>query len=109
MTCASRASSRASAAASSRRSIRIDEARAAFELADDLLAGNAFYRTAVGVHRGLLDLAEARAASADGHERTARAHVARARWRIEEAHSFARRSDDARMAVEILERALARV
>jgi predicted ATPase len=87
---------------------RIDESRAALGLADELLAGNAFYRGAVAVYRGLLDLAEARAAAADGAARTALAHVARARWRIEEAHALARRSDDARIAVRILERALAR-
>ena len=87
---------------------RIDESRDAFAASDELLAGNAFYRGAIGVHRGQLDLAEARAASADGHERTAQAHVANARWRIETAHALARRSDDARMAIKILERALAR-
>jgi tetratricopeptide (TPR) repeat protein len=86
---------------------RIDAARAAFDLADELLARNAFYQRAIGIHRGHLDLAEARAAAAAGHVRTAEAHVAEARWRIEAAHAFARRSDDARMAITILERALA--
>ncbi|HEY1960060.1 MAG TPA: tetratricopeptide repeat protein [Polyangiaceae bacterium] len=87
---------------------RIAESRASFDLADELLAGNAFYRSAVAVYRGLLDLAESRAASAEGHEHAARAHVANARWRIEEAHALARSSDDARMAIKILEHALAR-
>ncbi len=87
---------------------RIAEARASFDPADELLARNAFYQGAIRVHRGHLDLAEARAAAADGHERTARAHVANARWRIEEARALARRSDDARMAIRILERAISR-
>lgn len=85
---------------------RIDAARAAFDLADELLARNAFYQRAVAIHRGHLDLAEARAAGASGHRRTAEAHVAEARWRIEASHAFARHSDDARMAITILERAL---
>jgi len=63
---------------------------------------------ATRVHRGHLDLAEARAAAADGHARTAEAHVSSARWRIEEARTLARRSDGARMAIKILERAIAR-
>jgi predicted ATPase len=84
---------------------RVIEARATFDLADELLARNAFYQRAVRVHRGHLDLAEARAVAVEGH---ARAHVDAARWRIEEARSLARRSDDARMAIAILERAISR-
>jgi predicted ATPase len=87
---------------------RIAESRAAFEVADELLSRNAFYQGAIRVHRGHLDLAEARAAAADGHERTARAHEGEARWRIEEARSLSRRSDDARMAIKLLARAISR-
>ena len=87
---------------------RIAEARAAFDVSDDLLSRNAFYQRAIRVHRGHLDLAEARVAAAEGHERTARAHVDAARWRIEEARALSRRSDDARMAIKLLARAISR-
>lgn len=82
---------------------RVVESRASFDLADELLARNAFYQGAIRVHRGHLDLAEARAATSAS---AAEAHVAEARWRIEEARTLARRSDDARMAIAILERAV---
>jgi len=84
---------------------RIADARASFDLADELLARNAFYQSAIQIHRGHLDLAEARAASTMG---AFRGHVASARWRIEEARVLSRRSDDARMAIKILERAIDR-
>jgi predicted ATPase len=87
---------------------RIAESRAAFDLSDELLSRNAFYQGAIRVHRGHLDLAESRAAFAEGHESTARAHEGAARWRIEEARSLSRRSDDARMAIKLLARAIAR-
>lgn len=85
---------------------RVAESRAAFDVADELLSRNAFYQGAIRVHRGHLDLAEARAALAEGHVRTARAHEDAARWRIEEARSLSRRSDDARMAIKLLARAI---
>jgi len=85
---------------------RIDDARAAFDIADELLARNAFYQRAIAIHRGHLDLAEARVAFDDGHRQLAQAHVATARWRIEEARGLAKRSDDARAAMRILERAI---
>jgi tetratricopeptide (TPR) repeat protein len=85
---------------------RLAEAREAFDLSEELLARNTFYQRAIGIHRGHLDLAEARLAVVTGNARAADAHVARARWRIEEASALARRSDDARMAIRILERAL---
>ncbi len=88
---------------------RIDDARASFALADELLEGNLFYQQAILIHRGHLDLAEARAAAAEGEMHTAHAHIANARWRIEESRTLARRSDDARMAIKLLERALANV
>jgi predicted ATPase len=87
---------------------RIAEARAAFDVADELLSRNVFYQGAIRVNRGHLDLAEARVASARGDEGAAQAHIDNARWRIEEASSLARRSDDARMAIRILENAIAR-
>jgi hypothetical protein len=87
---------------------RIAESRAAFDLSDELLSRNAFYQGAIRVHRGHLELAESRAASAEGHAHTARAHVDAARWRIEEARALSRRSDDARMAIKLLARAIAR-
>ncbi len=87
---------------------RIAESRAAFDLSDELLSRNAFYQGAIRVHRGHLELAESRAAAAGGHEHAARAHVDAARWRIEEARALSRRSDDARMAIKLLARAIAR-
>ena len=91
----------------------VDEARASFDLAAQLLVGNAFYARAVSIHRGHLDLAEARDAAARGDLDGARAHVARARARVLGAYavgpdgaSLVQRSDDARVAVRILERAL---
>ncbi len=90
---------------------RIAASRIAFDLADELLARNPFYQGAIRIHRGHLDLAEARAAwgdGADAHVAEAAAHVAEARWRIEEARTLARRSDDARLAIAILEESIAR-
>ncbi len=85
---------------------RIAESRAAFDLADELLARNTFYQGAIRVHRGHLDLAESRVASAAGDQARAEQHIADARWRIKEAAALARRSDDARMAITILERVI---
>ena len=88
---------------------RVGDARPAFALADDLLSRNPFYQRAIAVHRGHLDLAEARAAREIGMHNVAEAHVGAARWRIEEARSHAKRSDDARAAVRILQRAIDRI
>ena len=91
----------------------IEEATASLDLADELLAGNPFYAGSIGVYRGHLDLAEARAAAARGDSAEAVAHVKMARARIDAARvshdtlpPLVRRSDDARMAVRILERAI---
>jgi len=93
---------------------RVAEARRSFDLADELLTGNAFYASAIAVHRGHLDLAEARVAARRADLGALRAHVEAARQRIADAcaegeggESIVRRSDDARLAVRILERAVA--
>lgn len=92
---------------------RLVEARASFELADQLLVGNAFYASAIAIHRGHLDLAEARAARARGDADAADTHIAMARSRNDAARapgpngtSLVQRSDDARLALRILEGAL---
>ena len=88
----------------------VDEARAAFALSQELLASNPYFAQVIAVHRGHLDLAEARAESDAGR---AAALVVAARLRIEDAERGAgdaaplvRRSDDARIAVRILRRAI---
>ena len=88
----------------------IDEARAAFALSGDLLATNPYFGQVIAVHRGHLDLAEARAE--DDATRAAELVAAAAR-RIEAAEHgtgdgapLVRRSDDARIAVRILRRAV---
>jgi tetratricopeptide (TPR) repeat protein len=93
---------------------RLAESRRSFALADELLAGNAFYASAIAVHRGHLDLAEARLASKRADLGAVLSHVAAARRRIADARaegaggdSIVSRSDDARLAVRILERAVA--
>jgi hypothetical protein len=93
---------------------RVAEARRSFDLADELLAGNAFYASAIAVHRGHLDLAEARMAARRADLGALRTHVEAARRRIADARaedeggeSIVRRSDDARLAVRILARAVA--
>ncbi len=91
----------------------IEEARASFDLAEQLLAGNRFYAGTIAIHRGHLDLAEARAAAVCGDVDAVVAHQENARMRIElartpsdDAPAHVTRSDDARLAVRILERAL---
>jgi predicted ATPase len=92
---------------------RLDEARASFDLSKELLQGNAFYAAMIDVHRGHVDLAEARAAMEMGARDVASARIAHARARIASAYAedapggaLVRRSDDARMAVRILDRAI---
>src|SRR5207302_10449232 len=82
---------------------RIDEARTSFELSAELLRGNAFYAATIQVHRGHVDLAEARVAMAMGANDVARAKIAHARSKIAAAYAedapsgpLVRRSDDAR-------------
>ena len=90
---------------------RLAESRRSFALANELLAGNAFYASAIAVHRGHLDLAEARAAAKRADLSAVIKHFAAARQRIDDARasgadgeSIVRSSDDARLAVRILER-----
>ncbi|MBL8716810.1 MAG: tetratricopeptide repeat protein [Myxococcales bacterium] len=97
-----------------------DEARRSFARARALLGGNLFFSAVIDVHRGHLDLADARVETDAVRARSLRLA---ARMRIEDAHSageartgaaegdhrsLVERSDDARIAVRILERALAR-
>ena len=88
----------------------IDEARAAFALSGDLLASNPYFGQVIAIHRGHLDLAEARAE--DDATRAVELVAAAAR-RLDAAEHGAgdeaplvRRSDDARIAVRILRRAV---
>ncbi len=92
---------------------RIEEARRSFALAEELLAKSEFYAGVIALHRGHLEIAEARAAARRGDEVTATSLLAAVRARIEDARqpgpdgeSFVQRSDDARLAVRILERSL---
>ncbi len=87
----------------------VEAAREAFAEASRLLAGNPFFLRVIEIHGGHLDLAEARRAASVGLADLAEAHVAAARSRVEAAMGpLAHRSDDARIAVRILERALSR-
>lgn len=99
---------------------RIVDARACFESAEEVLASNPFFAEVVAIHRGHLDLAIARRASAHGDRELADAHELFARLRLLDARDpstrpgpltaarpIVERSDDARIAVRILERAIA--
>jgi tetratricopeptide (TPR) repeat protein len=100
---------------------RRSEARAAFDRARALLVDNPFFSAVVDLHRAHLDLADARAALARGDRALSASYVHGARMRIELAgapgdetsgaaagdkRSLLERSDDARIAVRILERAM---
>jgi tetratricopeptide (TPR) repeat protein len=98
---------------------RIGEARGAFGRAESALARNSFFAEVIAIHRGHLDLAEARRAEANGDRALAEANRVYARLRVLDAHDpstrsgnvteppILLRSDDARIAVRILERAIA--
>ncbi len=93
----------------------LSESRAAFDLAAELLRHNAYFHAVIDLHRGHLDLAEARAARADGREGRADLMVRAAERRIAIAEQWqgdtpplVQRSDDARIALRILRRALPR-
>ena len=98
---------------------QIEHAAACFDDAETLLArvGDAVALEAIGVSRGLLDLARATLARAAGDATEAARHMKRARSRIlsasapgpAERAAPAETSDDVRAAVRILERALARM
>jgi predicted ATPase len=92
----------------------VDEARAAFVLAHDLLRQNPYFAAVIALHQGHLDLAEARAAREAGDEAHAEALIDAAAARLEEAEvsrgaraPLLLRSDDARIAARILRRAIA--
>ena len=87
----------------------LEEARASFALAEQLLVGNSFYGRIIAIHRGHLDLAEARGvepAEAAAHVDRARARAAEARAAGANGAAIIARSDDARVALRVLERAL---
>jgi predicted ATPase len=89
----------------------VDEARAAFLSAHQLLAPHPYFRSVIDVHQGHLELAEAREAGRGPEEealiQAASQRIARAEAWDEETPPLVRRSDDARIAVRILRRALA--
>ncbi|MGZ3423460.1 MAG: tetratricopeptide repeat protein [Polyangiales bacterium] len=98
---------------------RLGESRGCFQRAESALARNAFFAEVIAIHRGHLDLAEARKAEASGDHALAEANRVYARLRVLDAHDpstrsgnvteppIILRSDDARIAVRILERAIA--
>jgi len=91
---------------------RVDDALRSLDLAERLLAASPFFRTVVEIHRGHLDLALARELRLRADHDGARAYAERARARIRDARRgelpLSARSDDARIAVRILERAIER-
>ncbi|MBL9026136.1 MAG: AAA family ATPase [Myxococcales bacterium] len=95
---------------------RTSESARAFALADRLLDPSPFFREVVRIARGQLDLAQARLAKRQGLLADEQAHLRAARFRLAAARAPGRgdeapivtRSDDARMAVARLVRALGR-
>jgi tetratricopeptide (TPR) repeat protein len=92
----------------------VDEARAAFAAARQLLAAHPYFLAVIALHEGHLDLAEARDARAAGAtdraaslERAAAERLTLAETRQGGSPALTRRSDDARIAARILRRALA--
>jgi len=84
-----------------------NEARDAFARAEAALATNEFFADVIAIHKGHLDLAEARAAMFVSDHDGARLHRECAERRLAAARvSLVDRSDDARIAVRILSRAL---
>ncbi len=90
----------------------VDEAARSLDLADRLLEPTPFFRTVVSIHRGHLELGLARELGRKGDSDGAVAFIARAKTRVRDARSgsvpVTSRSDDARIAVRILERAIER-
>jgi len=98
---------------------RLAEARESFDLAERLLRPSPFFAGVIAIHRGHLDLAEAREAFAASEDLDGEACIAAAKRRIVDAclpspvpradapRPLVHRSDDARIAVRILDRAIA--
>jgi tetratricopeptide (TPR) repeat protein len=95
-----------------------DEARAAFSVAEPLLRSHPYFGAVIALHRGHLDLCEARvlreSEGASAMSRRVGELVCTAARRLAEAEAWhgetpplLRRSDDARIAARILRRALA--
>jgi hypothetical protein len=84
-----------------------DEARAAFTSAKRLLGTNAYFRGVVELYEGHLFLCAAREARGEGHDDGAAALAHEAARRVADAEALTKRSDDARIGVRILRRALA--
>jgi hypothetical protein len=80
---------------------RLAESRAAFDLADDLLSRSAFYQARSACIRAT-STSRRRAAAPPKVTSTRLERTSTRRWRIEEARSLSRRSDDARMAIKLL-------
>jgi tetratricopeptide (TPR) repeat protein len=95
---------------------RVADACRAFDLADSLLEPSPFFRQVIRIVRGHLDLAQARVARTNGLAEAEKAHLRAARYRIlasrvpgrDDEPPIIARSDDARMAVAHLERAIER-
>jgi tetratricopeptide (TPR) repeat protein len=83
-----------------------DEARARFLSAKRLLGTNAYFRGVVELYEGHLMLCEAREAIGDGSYERGAALVRMATQRMADAEALTKRSDDARIGVRILRRAL---
>jgi tetratricopeptide (TPR) repeat protein len=91
----------------------VDEARGAFAVAEELLAPTPYFAAVIELHRGHLDLAEAREALEVGDRAGAADLTQAASLRLALAErdgagvpALLRRSDDARIAARILRRAI---
>jgi tetratricopeptide (TPR) repeat protein len=91
--------------------LRIDDAQAGFDRAEEQLRAidDEGLRVVVGLHRGHLDLARARVAGAKGDATVATTLHRTARDRLALAPLHERPSDDVRFASRLLERAIAKL
>jgi predicted ATPase len=92
----------------------VEESERAFTLSSELLKSNLYFREVIELHEGHLELCDGRAALAEGDWARAEACFQAAEHRIAVAEAprgetppLVLRSDDARIAVRILRRALA--
>jgi tetratricopeptide (TPR) repeat protein len=89
---------------------RLAEAEAAFTAAKELLANNRYFSELVALYEGHLDVARARLAASLDDQVESKAHLAGAMLRIAVAEGgdspLVKRSDDARIAIRILRRAI---